>query len=274
MAGSLALLASIVGLLGLKETLPSAVRRNTSKTHAADQGTETEPLLSESTSVGAIESAEIPPLHALFVRPVLISLTTHGFLCFCQMSYEVLVPLVYATPIANGGLGLSPLYIGRIYGAVGLVNTFTQIFLSARLIRYFGPRTIYITAFCVLTLSFLAYPLLNYFARAAGHVDGRVIAVMVFQMSSAFVVFPTFACTQMFIVDSAPMPNSLGGVNGLAQMVASTCRSVAPTISASLFSLSVRHGLLGGNLVFFILAGMALCAVRAAQMLPSRLKTG
>lgn len=98
----------------------------------------------------------------------------------------------------------------------------------------------------------------------------------------------------MFIVDSAPTQNSLGGVNGLAQMVSfllppfdqhfnadsflymqvsSILRSVAPSISASLFSTSVSYHLLGGNLVFFILCAITLCGVRAALLLPKKLRS-
>jgi len=268
---ALAFLAFVVGFFGLKETLPSAIARQKS----TQRGTETEPLLADPTDAPPVNAAEetVPPLRDLFVRPVLISLLNHGFLCFCQMAYEVLVPLVYATPIEMGGLGLNPLHIGRIMGGIGLFNVFTQIFLSAKVIRRFGPRAIFIAAFCCLSCSFLAYPLLNLFARRAGRVDAAVIAVMLFQMSSSFVIFPTFACTQIFIVNSAPTPNSLGGVNGLAQMVGSTLRSIAPSFAASLFSTSVSHHLLGGNMVFFVLCGISLCGLRSSLLLPRKLRS-
>jgi hypothetical protein len=80
------------------------------------------------------------------------------------------------------------------------------------------------------------------------------------------------ACTQIFIVDSVPSQNSLGGVNGVAQMVSSTTRALAPSFAASLFAASKTHSLLGGNLVFFVLGGIALAGVRAAVALPRRLK--
>ncbi|KAJ7352311.1 major facilitator superfamily domain-containing protein [Mycena albidolilacea] len=270
-AGALAFCAFVVGSLGLKETLPSAIARK----KKAREGTEVEPLLSDTSDSVPSDTAvdAVPPLRALFIRPVFIALLNHGFLCFCQMSYDVLVPLVYATPISMGGLGLSPLYIGRIMGLCGFVNVFTQVFLSAKAIRRFGPRSIFITAFCCLSVSFLAYPFLNLFARRAGRVDAFVIMVMILQMSSSFVIFPTYACTQMFIVDSAPTQNSLGGVNGLAQMVSSILRSIAPSISASLFSTSVSYHLLGGNFVFLILCAITLCGVRAALLLPKKLRS-
>jgi hypothetical protein len=77
-------------------------------------------------------------------------------------------------------------------GLCGFLNVFTQVFLSAKAIRRFGPRSIFITAFCCLSVSFLAYPFLNSFARRAGRVDAFVIMVMILQMSSSFVIFPTY----------------------------------------------------------------------------------
>ncbi|KAJ6577532.1 major facilitator superfamily domain-containing protein [Mycena capillaripes] len=271
-AGALAFCAFVFGFLGLEETLPSAIARQ----KKAHQGTEVESLLphpSHSPQVNTTADEEVPPLRDLFIRPVLIALLNHAFLCFCQMCYDVMIPLVFATPIAMGGLGLSPLYIGRIMGLCGFLNIFTQTFFSAKAIRRFGPRRIYITAFCCLSFTFLAYPLLNYFARRAGRVDAAVIVVIVLQMSTSFVLFPTFACTQIFIVDSAPTQNSLGGVNGLAQMVSSTARSLAPSFAASLFSTSVSHNLLGGNFVFFAICGISLCGVRSSLLLPKKLRS-
>ncbi|KAJ6488177.1 major facilitator superfamily domain-containing protein [Mycena vitilis] len=265
-AGALAFAAFVFGFFGLKETLPSAIARE----KKARQGTEVESLLPDITPENA-GADEVPQLRELFTRPVLIALLNHGLLAFCQMSYDVLIPLVYATPIAMGGLGLSPLYIGRIMATSGFLNIFTQIFFSAKVIRRFGPRSLFITTFCCVSFTFLAYPLLSFFARRAGRVDAAVITVIVLQLSTSFVMFPTFACTQIFIVDAAPTQNSLGGVNGLAQMVSSTLRSVAPSVAASLFSVSVAHNLLDGNFVFFVLCGISLCAARSALLLPKKL---
>ncbi|KAK7017703.1 major facilitator superfamily multidrug-resistance DHA1 sub-family [Favolaschia claudopus] len=270
-AGALALFAFVIGFFGLKETLPSAVARQ----RKAKTATETEPLLADSTFTASPvdeEEAPVPPLRDLFIKPVIISLTSHALLCFCESSYEVLMPLIYATPIDTGGLGLSPLYIGRIMAVLGLLNIFTQLFLSARVIRYLGPRTIFITAFACMAYSFLAYSLLNFFARRAGRVDGWVVAVLVTQWATSFVIYPTFACTQIFIVNSAPSPNTLGGVNGLAQMVGSTTRSIAPSFASSMFATSIKHNLLQGNLAFFMLSAIAAYGFRSAFLLPKKLR--
>ncbi|KAF7312025.1 Major facilitator superfamily multidrug-resistance DHA1 sub-family [Mycena indigotica] len=268
MAASLAFLAFTFGFLGLKESLPSAI----AKQKKSRQGTETEPLLSDSEEVSGEEASidSPPPLRELITRPVVIALTNHAFLCFCQMSYDVMIPLVYATPIELGGLGLTPQSIGRIMGIIGFANVFTQTLLAPKLTRRFGAHMVFRTTFILLPIAFLAYPLLNHFARKAGRVDGTVIAIMAVQLSASFSIFPTYGCTQIFLADAAP-PNGLGGVNGIAQMASSTLRSIAPSLVASLFATSVSYNLLGGNLVFVVLFGLSLCGLQATFLLPKQL---
>lgn len=88
------------------QTLPSAIARQKKLAH----GTESELLLPEdslsSSAPTATQDDEVPPLRDLFTRPVRVALLNHAFLCFCQMCFDVLNPLVYATPIEMGGLGM------------------------------------------------------------------------------------------------------------------------------------------------------------------------
>ncbi|KAF7317608.1 Major facilitator superfamily multidrug-resistance DHA1 sub-family [Mycena kentingensis (nom. inval.)] len=273
MAGAIAFSVFVFGAIGLKETLPAALAKQSS----VRQGTETQRLLGArgsgtSSSSSTLNESAPPPMRDMFMRPVLVALSNHAILCFCQMSYDVLIPLVYATPIDLGGLGLSPLWIGRIMGLAGLLNVFMQTFLSAKLIRRVGPRALFLTTFTFFPMSFLAYPLLNRLARAAGGVDFRVSVVIAAQLSTSFVMFATFACSQIYLVDSAPTQSSLGVVNGLAQMVSATTRSFAPSIAASLFALSVSHNILGGYFVFFFLAFASVCGFCIALSLPRKLR--
>ncbi|KAJ7510540.1 major facilitator superfamily multidrug-resistance, DHA1 sub-family [Mycena galericulata] len=271
-AGVLAFASFLFGFVGLKETLPSIIAR---RKRTAQESTEIEPLLSDTVVVSQADLTpdSVLPLRKLFTRPVCIALLNHAFLCFCQMSGDVLIPLVYASPIELGGLGLSPLYIGRIMGLGGFFNIFAQTLLSARAIRRFGPRSIFITAFCCLFSSLLAYSFLGFFARRAGGVDLAVVLIIIGQMSANIVISAAFACTQIFIVDASPTPSNLGGVNGLAQMVSATARSIAPSFASSLFSTSVSHHLLGGNLVFFVLCGISLCGLWSSLLLPKILRS-
>ncbi|KAJ6577020.1 major facilitator superfamily multidrug-resistance, DHA1 sub-family [Mycena vulgaris] len=252
------------------QTLPSAVVRKQKKKRTL--ATETDPLLpGENSTSDATETA--PPLRKLLTRPVYIALLNHGALAFCDMAYESLLPLVYATPIGMGGLGLKPYDIGLIMGTCGISNAFVQILFGGRIIRYFGPWCIFNAAFCALALAFLAYPLLSFLAERAGRVDAVVITVLVCQLSCSLVLYCAYASTMIFIMDAAPGPASAGSLNGLAQMVGTTLRSAAPSFASSLFSLSVKHNLAGGYMVYIILGCLTLMALRSSLLLPRRLRS-
>ncbi|KAJ6608660.1 major facilitator superfamily domain-containing protein [Mycena sp. CBHHK59/15] len=267
-AALIALLTFAIAFVGLRETLPSAVARERKK---AEPAAETTPLLPAATEAPSYETAPtVPSLRGLLTRPVLISLLNHGLLSFCDMSYSALVPLVYATPISLGGLGLRPYDIGLIMGLCGISNAFVQIFLGGKIIRRFGPRRIFIAAFSALMLAFSAFPLLSFFAKRAGRIDAAVLVVLASQLSCTFVLYLAFASTMMFIMDAAPSKASVGSVNGLAQMVGTTLRSIAPSFSSSLFSLSVQHRIAGGYMVYIVLALMSLIALRCSLLLPRR----
>ncbi|KAJ7917762.1 major facilitator superfamily domain-containing protein [Mycena leptocephala] len=236
------------------------------------------------------------PLRELFTRDVRIALLNHALLCFCDMAYDSLIPLVYSTPIAIGGLGLKPHNIGLIMGLCGFSNAVVQAAVGGRVIRHFGPRRVFNAAFCALACVFSLYPLVSVLARRAGRVDGAVVAVLVCQLSGNFVLYYSFAATMLFVMDSAPNRASVGSVTGLSQMVGTISRSVAPvslrrvsglfsiildlfsitffkSIASSLFSLSVKHNLADGYLVYIFLAGISLCALQCSLLLPRRLRS-
>jgi hypothetical protein len=178
-------------------------------------------------------------------------------------------------------------------GTFGFVNIFVLLFVTARAIRRFGPRTIFSTALFSLSLSFLAYPFLNFFARRseAGGMGIFVIMTIILQMCGYMIIYWAYgnrldlvrtnfilteewsACTQIFIADSAPTRNSLGGVTGISQMMSSIIRSLSPSVASSLFAVSAKHNLLNGNLVYAVLFVITLIGLRASFLLPKRLRS-
>ncbi|KAJ7911448.1 major facilitator superfamily domain-containing protein [Mycena leptocephala] len=266
-AASVALLSFAAAFIGLKETLPSIVARSRKNTSAP---AETDPLLPRTTP----ETQDAPPpVRDLFIRPVFIALANHGLLSFCHMANEALIPLFFATPISLGGLGLKPYDIGLILGICGICNAIVQVLFGGRVIRRFGPRRTFIAGFCALMVEFAMYPLISFLAQRAGRVDSAVRIALACQLSCTFVLYFSYASTMLFIMDAAPSRASLGSVNGLAQMVGTVLRSIAPSFSSSLFALSAEHQIAGGNLVYFVLIAATLCAVRCSLLLPRKLRS-
>ncbi|KAJ7249141.1 major facilitator superfamily domain-containing protein [Mycena haematopus] len=249
-AASVAFSSFAFAFFGLRETLPSAVERKRKERNK--RPTESEPLLAGEN---------------LLTRDVRIALINHALLCFCDMAYDSLIPLVYSTPIHLGGLGLEPYHIGLIMGLCGFSNAIVQVFLGGRLIRYFGPRRVFICAPCALIFVFSTYPLLSVLSQRAGRVDAAVLVVLVCQLSCNFVLYFSFAATMLFIMDAAP--NRASGQFNMSILTHLLPKSVA----SSLFALSVKHNFAGGYLVYIVLVGIACCALHCSLMLPRRLKS-
>jgi len=302
-AGLFALLSGVIACFGLKETLPSAVAKQKRQKHprstfeASDTGSgSTAPLLASDTpSYGTTSIAEQsqddwavrsgvvevakgnidvpPPFSALLVPQVLLPQVVYMVLAFVDMSSQVLLPLVYSTSIPIGGLGLDPYQIGVILSVFGFFNAIVQLFFLGRLVRTFGPKSICLAALVSYLGNIGLYPLLIFFARQAGRVDGKVWAVIVAQLMFRLTNGMAYGSIQIIIVDSAPSRASLGATNGLAQALGSIARSIGPSVASSLFSISLERDLAGGNMVYFVLMGCTLLALRLTLLLPQKLRS-
>ncbi|KAJ6563883.1 hypothetical protein B0H19DRAFT_1258409 [Mycena capillaripes] len=237
-AARIAFTSFAFAFVGLRETLPSAFRRGRTMNGRA---AEVDPLLPvENAAEDPVDV--VLPLGELLTRPVSIALLNHGLLSFCLRH-----------TIAFGGLGLKPYDIGLIMGICRISNAAVQVILGGRVIRYFGPRRVFIAAFCALTFVFGLYPLLSTLGQRANRVDAAVLAVLVCQLSCSVLIYFAFAATMLVITDSTPNCGSVGSVTGLSQMVATVMCSATPSIASSLFALSTKHNLLSGYFVYVVL---------------------
>ncbi|KAF8228343.1 MFS general substrate transporter [Tricholoma matsutake] len=298
-AALVALISSLVASVGLKETLPSAIvrRKEEKKRYAAAKAANSNPnsttgLLSDDNDINDINYGSTvidlqsgcnnestaqrvlpgvagapPPLHTLLVPRVMITMTSYGFLAFVDMCVHVLQPLVYSTSIPLGGLGFDPYRIGTIMGAWGLINALVQGLLLGPTVRQFGARKSFIASQISYVASLASYPLLTFFARRAGRVNAKVWVVLIVQLILRMASGLAYGSGQIIIVNSAPRA-SLGATTGMAQAIASAMRSIAPTVASSLFSISLQSKLAGGNMIYFILTGIAIVGVRVSLLLP------
>ena len=72
----------------------------------------------------------------------------------------------------------------------------------------------------------------------------------------------------MYISSAAPNKRSLGATNGIAQMVVSMQRTVAPAAAASLFAFSLDNNILGGNFAYAVLLVIVCVGLGVALQLP------
>ncbi|KAH9481773.1 Major facilitator-type transporter psiT2 [Psilocybe cubensis] len=284
-AASFAFATFIFVCFALKETLPSLVgkekvlkhhKRTADDAISANVTTESS-LLEHGDHVNygtdaSVDQSQQVSIRAAITRPILMVLVNHIFLTFLDMANFTLVPLVYSTPISYGGLGLDPFRIGVILGTFGLVNSFVQANLLGRSIKKCGARRLYKATFSCLLGCFTMYPILHFFAQRSGRVDGFVIASIVIQLGFQSMIYMAYGSLQVILVECVPEGGPMGTVNGVAQMLGSGMRSLAPTFASSLFSISLQRKLAGENMVFYILMALTLTAMRASKLLPDTSK--
>lgn len=219
-----------------------------------------------------------------------ITLLNHAFLAFTDMSYGVLIPLVYSTSIPVGGLGFSPYQLGITMGVYGFGGGVLNILVLKHILKKLGPRRTYILSYSTLFISFTMFWVLREAAAYYGRVNGVVWALIVVQLlvstfvnlmwsmwfhfSHGYALF-TFRTTlidsmSLLIVSSAPL-GGLGATNGLAQMVSSGMRCLGPIFASSIFSISLETRLGGGHLVEIIMLGIVLVGISCSLKLPKRL---
>ncbi|CCL98009.1 uncharacterized protein FIBRA_00002 [Fibroporia radiculosa] len=209
------------------------------------------------------------PLRALLTPRVVISGGSYALLALMDLSYRTVLPVYLSTPVALGGLALSPQTIGTLLSAYGFAAGVLQLLLFSRLTEWWGPKRVYVAGLaCALPVIALC-PLMNHIARMGG---GGTVLWTLLAVQTIVSVALNFCYGSAFIYITASAPNraSLGAVNGLAQMSVSVARAVGPALANAAFSLSVdvEHHYLYGMLVYVLLGCLTLMALALATLLP------
>lgn len=91
-------------------------------------------------------------------------------------------------------------------------------------------------------------------------------------MTDRFTPLPVDAgCINIFITAASPNRASLGATNGIAQVVVSVMRAIGPAAVSSLFSITIKHHLLDGMLVYVVLGAVVLVSVLISSILPRKM---
>ncbi|KAI0058969.1 MFS general substrate transporter [Artomyces pyxidatus] len=207
------------------------------------------------------------PLLQLLTRPVVVSISNYAVLALLEIALYALLPLFYSTPIELGGLGLTPAFIGMCMGTFGLLNGSLQALFFATVVHCFGPKRVFMVGMSVFIPIFSMFPLANALARQGG-LSLLVWAVVFLQLVLMVVMDMSYGCVFMYISTASPNKRSLGATNGLAQTFISVQRAIGPTMSTSLFALSLQKNIMGGNFVYAVLIGIALLSLLLAVQLP------
>ncbi|KAF8344725.1 major facilitator superfamily domain-containing protein [Amanita rubescens] len=261
----LALLIFLMALIALKETLPSKQKRK-----------RRDKLSSSPTARGVPQIELLPrdysepqsPQSLLKLADIRVVLVNYAFIGFCDMSVQMLTPLMWSTSIEHGGLGFSPYAIGMSMGIYGAFSAILQVIFLGRIIRKLSPRRMHIACFSSLLISYLSFPVASFFARRANGADWKVWFMVIVSLSAQSMRAGAYGSLQIIITEIAPSRSSLGTLNGMGQATASTMRSLGPSFASSLYSISLEQQLAGGNAVYYIMTLIVAFGIRFTLMLP------
>ncbi|KAN0092805.1 Drug:H+ antiporter-1 family protein [Tylopilus felleus] len=252
--GCLILSAFSICAVFLKESLPS----RTDKMPQSDSPTEN--LLTN-------DARPVSMLTLMTTYSVMMPIVTSAMMSLMDVSFNVLQPLFYQSPIRVGGLGLSPHIIGSFWATNSIVEGCVLALFAPKLTARFGAKRVLCWAVLWMYLVILLFPIMSAVATAQGKGSPMIWILLVAQLMCKIVVDLSFTVIPMSVTRAAPSKQSLGSVNGLNQSLASIA-SVVGALSASLFAASKQYDIMGGNFVYVALAILATILVVLSHRLP------
>ncbi|KAG9315285.1 MFS general substrate transporter [Chiua virens] len=254
-SGSLTLFIFLVCATFMKESLPSkrgGVFRPGTPT--ADNSPENEKPI---------------PMSTLLRTPsVMIPIANYGTLALVEIGFYALLPLFYSSPVEIGGLGFSPSIIGAFLAIYGIVNGAVQALLTSKIIERFGAKK----AFSWTVLSFypliLIFPIMSTVATVQDKHGYIIWILLVLQLLFMIVADMSYSIIFIFITRAAPNKQSLGSTNGLSQSLTSIARAIGPALTTASFAASKEYNVLGGNLIYVILALLTTFLIILSRRLP------
>ena len=108
------------------------------------------------------------PLRSLLTERVIIAAGNYAFLALVEITFRAIQPVFLSTPVALGGLGLSPSVIGNILSIYGIFNGIFQVFFFAKIIKRWGTKKTYLVGLAFALPGFALYPILSLLVRKEG----------------------------------------------------------------------------------------------------------
>ena len=134
---------------------------------------------------------------SLLTKPVLLTISAHGWFSFLEIASWVLLPLVYTTPVEFGGLGLDPATMGICMAVYGVMKGILQLTVFHRILDFLGLRTALIAFMSTLLPLFLLFPVGSIHVRNAGTNMTLWVLVLV-QLISTIGVNMAYGASRLF----------------------------------------------------------------------------
>ncbi|EGF99298.1 uncharacterized protein MELLADRAFT_94766 [Melampsora larici-populina 98AG31] len=290
--GMLNFFAILLGIFVLEETLAS--KRKKKSAMRTTIGTEDYDSLSSSSDQDSQSDVFVPPsIGSVCTAPILILLLTFTLTHLQNVAWTAVIPLYAFTEtefklilldMKDGGLGMSLKQIGFILSVNGVALVLVQLFLFPPLQRRYGAVKIFKRSIPTFTITFMCLPLVTHLVQliqtlpltikylVKDNTPSMSIGYMTFIMILRSPGVMCYPCLMMLTKVFSPSPASLGTLNGMMQTCRSFAQAIGPILGSSLFALSVSERILGGHLVWVVLALVAIFAELCSRRIPSEIK--
>ncbi|KAH7334668.1 MFS general substrate transporter [Rhizoctonia solani] len=261
----------VLGWFFLRETHPVLGKQQGYRLIGTDSSSPAGPGSPDQTDFSDLGTVPSPPLRSLLTRRVCATILNYALLSLLDISMVALAPIVFASPVAVGGLGMQPATIGLVLALQGTVTGAATALLVPRIQRWFGMRITYRCGVWLYLGQIWLLPVMHYAVKTnlAGGMGLWMLVALYTVISCASPV--SFCCLLLFISAAPPNPLCLGATNGLAQTSASIMRAIGPAITTSLFALSASHG---SSLVYVALSVVTALCIGASMLMRADWTTG
>jgi hypothetical protein len=118
--------------------------------------------------------------HALLKnRRIIIAVASYAVAAFLDITFRVIQPIFFATPIALGGLGLPPRVIGNILATFGIINGLFQVFFFAKIHDTWLSKKTYVVGIICLFPAFACFPAMSLLAQKQGLIPAVWVLVAI-----------------------------------------------------------------------------------------------
>ncbi|KAG9034984.1 hypothetical protein FRB95_012274 [Tulasnella sp. JGI-2019a] len=268
----------ICAIFFLEETLPSKVAAMHQQKLLGDDtpgyGTNIAPLKIKTADADMKEARVPSAIELLSIPQVQLAIIVGFFLSFICTAWETVFILFAYTPISFGGLQRTPAQIGTLLSATGLLGIFVSLFGFPMLARRIGTRSLYRVCMSLWVAVFVFFPMTGVVAQwtLVGEEGGSAllgpiwigVALILGTGRLASMAFPANMIT---VKEAAPNQQSLGAMFGLSQSFACIARASSPAFVSSLFAFSVNSQILGGQIVWLVMLGIAISGFHFSRRL-------
>ncbi|KAL7419428.1 hypothetical protein Q5752_006266 [Cryptotrichosporon argae] len=212
--------------------------------------------------------------HAMTVRealrdPMPRMLLIYGVTVSAAFSLSALLPTHLFTPIGLGGQSMRPAQIAAVTAAAALAQSLWLLAIMPALDLRLGTRRLFTWTAAWYPLV-MAIPVLASVAARSGSMRWSY-ALLGSYVTLGSGTTMTFTSVQLLVNSTTP-PAALSLINGIAQMIAATVKSIFPALINAVYAYGISHQVLHGYLAWLAMALMASAVMVGSWCAPEEPK--